>query len=140
MSPALENIDHIQVYVSDRHTAESWYKDILDLHRNPKLELWSKSDDGPLMLTNTSGTVMLAIFEKPFQACRSTIAFAVRAKEFLVWEKHLRKNLPSIGRVVDHEVSWSIYFNDLDGNPYEITCYDYDDLVGKLGWHTWDSK
>jgi catechol-2,3-dioxygenase len=25
----------------------------------------------------------------------------------------------------DHHVSFSIYFSDLDGNPYEITTYEY---------------
>lgn len=27
---------------------------------------------------------------------------------------------------VDHEVSWSIYFKDPDGNPFEDTTYDYE--------------
>ncbi len=132
MSPSLERIDHIHVYVSDRKAAETWYRDILGLHRDPKLEFWSKSDGGPLMLKNTSGTIMLAVFEKPFQICRSTVAFVVREQEFLIWQLHLIKTLNGEITISDHGVSWSIYFKDSDGNPYEITCYDYDKLAGKL--------
>ena len=28
--------------------------------------------------------------------------------------------------VEDHAVSWSLYFTDPDGNPFEITSYDYE--------------
>ncbi|MBL8165294.1 MAG: hypothetical protein JNJ61_25145, partial [Anaerolineae bacterium] len=27
--------------------------------------------------------------------------------------------------VVDHELSWSIYFNDPWGHPFEVTTYEY---------------
>lgn len=28
-------------------------------------------------------------------------------------------------QVVDHDLSFSIYFDDPDGNKLELTCYDY---------------
>jgi catechol-2,3-dioxygenase len=34
--------------------------------------------------------------------------------------------------VKDHQVSWSLYFSDPDGNPYEITSYTYDQLGAQL--------
>ena len=34
--------------------------------------------------------------------------------------------------VIDHEISYSIYFNDLDGNKLELTSYDYEFLHSKL--------
>ncbi len=33
---------------------------------------------------------------------------------------------------VDHRVAWSLYFSDPDGNPFEITCYDYDALSAEF--------
>ncbi|WP_241602850.1 hypothetical protein [Rosenbergiella nectarea] len=27
--------------------------------------------------------------------------------------------------VVDHQLTWSVYFYDLSGNPLEVTCNDY---------------
>ena len=32
----------------------------------------------------------------------------------------------------DHEVSWSVYFKDPDGNPYEVTTYDYEDFANSI--------
>ena len=29
-------------------------------------------------------------------------------------------------------VSWSLYFSDPDGNPYEITSYEYPDIEAAL--------
>ena len=35
-------------------------------------------------------------------------------------------------QVVDHDLSYSIYFDDLDGNKLELTCYDHDYLQFKI--------
>ncbi len=34
---------------------------------------------------------------------------------------------------VDHDLSWSIYFVDPDGNRFEVTTYDYDEVAIQLG-------
>jgi len=34
--------------------------------------------------------------------------------------------------LVDHEISYSIYFEDLDGNKLELTCYEYDFVKSKI--------
>ena len=34
-------------------------------------------------------------------------------------------------QVVDHDLSYSIYFDDPDGDKLELTCYDYDYLKSK---------
>lgn len=36
------------------------------------------------------------------------------------------------GNVVDHDVAWSLYFADSDGNPFEITSYEYDAVAAAL--------
>lgn len=131
MPPSFERIDHIHVYVADRVAAERWYGDVLGLRRQAELAFWA-ADGGPLTLTNESGTVHLALFEEPAQACRSTIALSVSATDFLAWKKHLSSVLGWEIQPFDHDVSWSIYFVDPDGNPYEITSYEHQALAPSL--------
>ena len=50
--------------------------------------------------------------------------------QFLIWRSHLAEALKQPMHPVDHQVAWSLYFSDPDGNPFEITCYDYDSLLG----------
>jgi catechol-2,3-dioxygenase len=130
-TPDFLAIDHIHVYVTDRQAAEKWYKDALGLTREPGLEFWA-AGLGPLTIANTSGSVHIALFERPHQACRSVVALSATTEQFLQWQAHLSKVLGSPLQAVDHEASWSIYFTDPDGNPYEITCYDYAELSKSL--------
>ena len=131
MPPRLERIDHIHVFVSDRAAAERWYREVLGLCRVPELEFWAR-DGGPLTVQDPSGSVHLALFERPPQPCRSTIALAASAPEFIAWQAHLSKMLEQPLQAVDHQVSWSLYFTDPDGNPWEITSYAYDALAAQL--------
>lgn len=124
MTPSLDRIDHIHVYVSDRASAERWYARVLGLSAVAQYRFWAEGG-GPLTLANASDTVHLALFERPAQACRSTIALAVDAAGFAAWQAHLARELgPEAVVLQDHQKSWSIYFSDPDGNPYEITTYE----------------
>lgn len=131
MIPAFQRVDHIHVYVADRAAAEAWYASVLGFARIPELELWAA--DGPLTLTDASGTVHLALFERGPAKSHSTIALAASAREFLAWRSHLSAALGRPIEAEDHQVSWSLYFTDPDGNPYEITSYEYADLASALG-------
>jgi catechol-2,3-dioxygenase len=131
MVPALERVDHIHVFVADRAASEEWYARVMGLGRVTELEFWAQ-DGGPLTIGNVSGTIHLALFERPAQKCRSTIALSVTAQGFLAWRAHLGEVLGRAVEAVDHEVSWSLYFSDLDGNPYEITSYEYAALAPEL--------
>jgi catechol-2,3-dioxygenase len=122
--PGLLAVDHIHVYVADRAAAERWYRDVLGLTRVPDLEFWA-DDGGPLTVRNTADTVHLALFERPPQRTRSTVAMRVDGAGFLAWQAHLGRVLARTMQPVDHVASWSLYFEDPDGNPYEITTYDY---------------
>ena len=101
------------------------------LVRVPELERWAH-DGGPLTIGNESGTVHLALFERPAEKSRSTIAFAVGARDLLEWRAHLQSALGHPIETEDHEVSWSLYFADPDGNPFEITSYEYAPLSSHL--------
>ena len=124
MTPTFDRIDHIHLYATHRDKAEQWYADVLGLGRVPELEEWAV-DGGPLTLQNSSGTVHIALFEQPAQPCRSVIALAVGPEEFVAWQRHLIEKLRRPIEAEDHRLSWSLYFADPDGNPWEITCYQH---------------
>jgi catechol 2,3-dioxygenase-like lactoylglutathione lyase family enzyme len=124
MAPALQRIDHIHVYVADRKAAQRWYADVLGFTPVAALESWAGT--GPLTIGDPSGSVHLALFERAPQPCRSVVAFAATAGEFLAWRNHLTAKLGKPIDAVDHDMAWSLYFTDPDGNPYEITTYEYD--------------
>jgi catechol-2,3-dioxygenase len=124
-TPGFEGIDHVHVFVADRVAAERWYADVLGLTRVPELGFWA-SGGGPLTLQDASGSIHLALFERPAEPCRSTVALRVSGAGFLAWREHLEHRLPGGVSFQHHEVSVSLYFSDPDGNPYEITSYDKD--------------
>ncbi len=124
MIPSFDRIDHIHLYATDRAKAEQWYADVMGLRRVPDLEEWAE-DGGPLTLQNPSGSVHIALFERPAQPCRSVVALAVGAQEFVAWRLHLVDQLERPVEPEDHRLSWSLYFSDPDGNPWEITSYQH---------------
>ena len=131
MPPSLDRIDHIHVQVADRARAERWYAEVLGLSRMAQLESWA-TGGGPLTLANASGTIHLALFERAPEPSRSTVAFGVAAAEFVAWRRHLESRLGRSIEAVDHQLAWSIYFADQDGNPYEITTYEHAVTAGLL--------
>lgn len=123
MTPPVEGFDHVHVFVSDRAAAEAWYARVLGFERTPHLAGWAV-DGGPLTLQDRSGTVHLALFERPPQPCRSTVALRVGAEGYHAWRAHLQALLPGQVSEVDHTLSLSLYLRDPDGNPYEFTTYE----------------
>ena len=132
MIPALTGIDHVHVHVVDRDAAEAWYARILGLVRVPDLVFW-EAGGGPLTLANASGTVHIALFARPAGKRHATIAFAATARDFLGWQSHLTAALGHSIELEDHQVSWSLYFADPDGNPCEITSYEHAEVAAVLG-------
>lgn len=124
MPPEIEAFDHIHVYVADRAAAEPWYRKVLGFERTQELVGWA-AGGGPLTLQNASGSVHIALFERPRERNRTTIALRVNGPQFAQWLAHLRRELDGEVTVEDHELSVSLYFRDLDGNPYEITTYEH---------------
>lgn len=121
-SPALEAIDHIHINVTDRAAAETWYRETLGFVRDPAFEPWVTAQ-GPLTLANAAGTIHLALFERP--AVQNTVvAFRVSAAALAAWIAYLSARDVAV-EPIDHDLAWSIYFRDPDGNPFEITTYDY---------------
>ena len=131
VTPTIDRFDHIHVYVSDRAAAESWYERVFGFRRIDDLAFWA-TDGGPLVIANESGSVHIALFERPPKPNHSTIALHVSREAFLAWLPHARAELGTTLEPVDHDVCWSVYFSDPDGNPYEITSFDYDGIAQDL--------
>ncbi|WP_168209656.1 VOC family protein [Chromobacterium paludis] len=131
MTPDIQDIDHIHVYVSDQIAAEAWYGRVLGLRRVPELEGWSLGG-GPLTLADAGRRLKLALFESADAPPRAVVALRVDADGFLQWRANLRTELGCLPKAVDHDLSWSLYFRDPDGNDYEITCYEHAALQMRL--------
>lgn len=128
-APVFEGIDHIHINVSDREKSERWYHKVMGFSRVRALEFWAL-DGGPLTLADASGRIHVALFESS-QAQNTTIALRVSSTGLTEWISHLAANGVAVNPV-DHEVSWSVYFRDIDGNPFEITTYEYDEFGIKV--------
>ena len=132
----VSRIDHVHLEVADRDVSAEWYSRILGLERSNELGIWAQDPMGPLILTAGDGNPALSLFARKSKAMSrdTTIAFRTSGEEFLVFCDNLEdmEIRDKSGRkltkasIIDHDVSWSVYFVDLDGNRLEVTTYDYD--------------
>jgi hypothetical protein len=60
-----------------------------------------------------------------------TFAQQAEGEVFLLWKQYLEER-KILRRCTDHELSWSLYFNDCDGNVHEITTYEYGYVTSRL--------
>lgn len=131
----VQRIDHVHIEVSDREIAADWYKETLGLERHKDLQSWAEDPMGPLILQGGDGHPALSLFARGRKEPTrdSTIAFRVDGASFLQFcdsLDSLKLKAKSGGvltraDVVDHDVSWSLYFLDIDQNRIEVTTYDY---------------
>ena len=130
MNLKLKKVDHLHVCVQDREAAASWYEKVLGFTPIERLKLWA-TQSGPLTVSDSEENIFLALFQrdKQPQENRATLAMAVDAEDFLAWEKHLKNVVNAELEVYDLSLAWSVFIKDPDGNPYEITSYDYDYLA-----------
>jgi catechol 2,3-dioxygenase-like lactoylglutathione lyase family enzyme len=123
-APPLQGFDHVHVFVRDRSAATAWYRDTLGFTVVPEFEGWAPGD-GPLTLRDAGDRIHLALFERPSQPNRATIALRADAAGLAAWHAHLSLHLGQPPVVEDHGLSMSIYFSDPDGNPFEIATYEH---------------
>lgn len=139
----VQQIDHVEFFVSDQYEAAAWYNRVLGLEIVPEFEDWAA--DGPLMIATESARTLLALFQGEPRGDRPTagfhrVAFRVDGPGFLRFLARLADvaidnrdgRRLTADQVVDHQKSWSIYFKDPYGHLLEVTTYDYDQVATAL--------
>ena len=136
---AVAQIDHVEVLVPNIEQAASWYERVLGLAKVANLP-W----EVPLMISSDGGDTKIALFSGDPQAADvgwRRVAFRASGQVFLAFIDQLDV-IPVFDQnggpvratdIVDHDVSWSIYFADPYGNRLEITTYDYDEVEKSHG-------
>lgn len=140
---AVTQIDHVELFVPDQQKAAVWYEQTLGLKSLPKYAFWA--DGGPLMISSDNGQTMLALFQgepigfnEPVGYRR--VAFRVAATGFLTFLDRLKtypvhhhnSDLAYQLDPVDHDLAFSVYFCDPDGNRFEVTTYEYEAVKSML--------
>ena len=138
----VDGIDHVELFVSDREAAVDWYQTVLGLETQHAFDRWADTG-GPVLCSSDGGATNLAFFEDERRSGGEStgfrrVAFEVSADgfhAFLERSEELALYNPDGGRleeleVVDHELSYSVYFCDPDGNRLEVTTYEYDEFDG----------
>ncbi len=123
MSYTVERIDHVEVFVRDIEQAAKWYADVLGLH---EVMRW---DPEPVMIA--AGGTKLALFRAAHERQPTDegsphwhrVAWHTDRAGFATAQQHLKSKGIAFRGPVDHGKAKSIYFQDPDGNPLEITCY-----------------
>jgi catechol 2,3-dioxygenase-like lactoylglutathione lyase family enzyme len=127
MSFRVDQIDHVELLVRDPEASARWYAEILGLR---EVRRW---EGGPIMIG--AGLSQLALFQAPASAEEPVSADAPTPRRWrlVAWKTTrsgfeaaqqllFRLGIPFRGPI-DHEVAWSIYFEDPDGHPLELTYY-----------------
>ena len=126
MTFAVQSIDHVEVFVRSIPEAIEWYGRVLGLR---EMARW---DPEPVMVG--AGGTMLALFQAQPNAAPGAgaelpelrwhrVAWKTDRPGFDAAQAHLRALGISFRGPVDHDSAWSIYFQDPDGHPLEITCH-----------------
>jgi len=131
-------IDHVELFVPDRHEAARWYHDALGLEILDGYREWADDPRGPLMISSDGGATKLALFTGEPQGRKPTagfhlVAFRLGAADFLAFLDRLPALQLSDHRgreitrdlTVDHDKSFSLYFSDPWGHRLELTTYEH---------------
>jgi len=125
MAFAVQSIDHVEVFVRSIPEAIRWYGEVLGLRESAR---W---DPEPVMIG--AGGTMLALFQAELNSKPRSEAVAADLRWHRVawrtdWSgfEAAQRHLTALGITfrgpIDHGSVWSVYSQDPDGHPLEITC------------------
>ena len=141
----VDQIDHVEFFVPDRHEAARWYERTLGLSPVAAYVHWAEDPHGPLMISSDSGSTKLALFTGEPRRARPTagfhlVAFRVDGPGFLSFLEHVRTHpvhndagdeIRSLSPR-DHAQAFSVYFNDPWGHRLEVTTYQAEWVRGRI--------
>jgi catechol 2,3-dioxygenase-like lactoylglutathione lyase family enzyme len=141
---SVQQIDHVEMFVPDRHEAAEWYRQVLGLEIIEAYRSWA-APGGPLMIATREGSTKLALFEGASPTGGATngfhrVAFRTDGEGFVSFLARLeelalrnRDGRPVTAEAVfDHEMAFSIYFSDPYGHNLELTTYDHESVRSAL--------
>lgn len=116
----VDQIDHVEVFVSDLIAAARWYAEVLGLK---EICRW---DPEPIMIG--AGNTKLALFKASAvtaggEGSWHRVAWRTNKEGFDAAQGHLARQGIEFRGPIDHGIARSIYFQDMDGHPLEITYY-----------------
>ncbi|MDX8348910.1 VOC family protein [Cognatiyoonia sp. IB215446] len=123
-------LDHVHLYVADPEAAAAWYCRVLGLQVLPS----SKRLNGGKYMATPRGQYCATIFSgKPPSDGDHTTAFRVMGRVFMDFGEQLPHadvsgrsgELLQATDAADHDLAFSYYFQDPDGNHLELTTYDH---------------
>jgi catechol-2,3-dioxygenase len=129
----LQALDHVAVSVRDVERSAQWYMDVLGFERQ-HADMWNGI---PVFVGKNDAAIALFPMrdgKNSQSAARSAprvlhFAFRTDRAGFMAAQEELRTHQVEFD-FQDHEISHSIYFNDLDGHEIEITTYELEQQKG----------
>ena len=122
-------LDHVEMFVPNRHEAAGWYELVLGLEIVREYEFWAQDPQGPLMISSDRGSTKLALFQGPAESAPEgsgyrLVAFRVDGSGFIAFLTRLeslqlrdhRGRVVTMDSVVDHDKAYSVYFPDPYGH------------------------
>jgi len=132
----VDGIDHVALTVPDPREAAEWYDRVFGLRPVAHLDAWAEGS-GPLVVSANDGETGLALFAgDPDDPELRHLAFRVDADRFLGFLDRAAEmddvGVQGRGDIVDHDLAWSVYFDDPWEHRFEITTYEYDRIAAAL--------
>ena len=132
----VDGIDHVALTVPDPREAADWYERVLGLEPLEEFASWAEGT-GPLVVSSDDGETMLALFTGVADGSDLRhLAFGVEATDFLAFLDRAAEmddvGVQGRGDIVDHDLAWSVYFDDPWEHRFEITTYEYDRIAAAL--------
>ncbi len=141
----VQQLDHVELFVPDRHEAAGWFERVLGLTILEQYEHWAADLNGPLMISPDNGNTKLALFMGAELSGKrggfDQVAFRVDGAGFVRFAERLADldlynvngERLSLASVRDRAGAFSFHFCDPWGHRLELTTYECAFVAAHLG-------